>query len=181
MSITTDRNDPELHEKGPNGQNKKYIVLSDEELSKGFVEPVRDTYIHTTCGTETRMSVKIAETYARNPGFYGSTWCHCCVGHFPVGENGQFFWKNSDQKVGTTQKGGVLQNDVFVHEEIKETTNIMAKLGIHCLYCGSFVSMTKEDEGKVIPCKWENSCGAKYRVKGKIEEFSMVTVVEHGR
>lgn len=46
MSLTTDKNDPELHEEGSDGRNKKYLVLSEEERAKGFVRPVRDTYRH---------------------------------------------------------------------------------------------------------------------------------------
>ena len=39
-SLTTDRNDPDLGVSGPDGQNKKYLILSEEERAKGFVRPV---------------------------------------------------------------------------------------------------------------------------------------------
>ncbi len=46
MGLTSDRNDPKIHETRPDGQNEAYIVLSDEERAKGFVRPVRRSYIH---------------------------------------------------------------------------------------------------------------------------------------
>lgn len=144
MSLTTDRNHPGLghgSDDMPAGQNAAYLVLSDEERAKGFVRPVRRTYIHrgeqpkyplqdlTTkqlehyaafgyvkyerypenafaisgrywtqaqldykgCGSTTTMNVTIAETYAREPGFYGATFCCTCSKHLPVGE---FIWED---------------------------------------------------------------------------------------
>lgn len=82
------------------GMQKNYLVLSAEERAKGFVHPVRRTYIHTECGTSTTMSQAIAETYARNPAFYGGTYCAHCKAHFPVGEDGEFTWEDGS-KVGT--------------------------------------------------------------------------------
>jgi len=46
MSLTTDRNNPELNSAKENGQNKAYLVLSEEEKAKGFIRPVRNSYIH---------------------------------------------------------------------------------------------------------------------------------------
>lgn len=84
------------------GMQKGYVVLSDEERAKGFVRPVRTTYIHDKCGTVTRMGQAIAETYARNPFFYSGTYCVGCRTHLPVGEDGEFSWNDgSGQKVGT--------------------------------------------------------------------------------
>lgn len=83
------------------GQQKDYIVLSQEERDKGFVRPVRRSYIHLTCGAMTTMGQAIAETYARKPDFYSGTFCSYCREHFPVGENGQFVWIDSNEKVGT--------------------------------------------------------------------------------
>jgi hypothetical protein len=81
------------------GQQRGYVVLSAEERAKGFVRPVRRTYIHKTCGVETKMSEAIAETYARDPSFYDGTFCVACRGHFPLD---QFVWKdNPDQQVGS--------------------------------------------------------------------------------
>lgn len=83
-----------------NGQHGAYWVLNEEERKKGFVRPVRAVYLHGKCGTETRMGEAIAETYARMPTYYGSTFCCACGGHFPVGEAGDFFWSDGS-KVGT--------------------------------------------------------------------------------
>ncbi len=80
------------------GQHASYWILTKEERAKGFVRPVRLTYKHETCGTVTTMSRAIAETYARDPGFYGSTFCVKCRAHFPVAE---FTWRDSDEKVGS--------------------------------------------------------------------------------
>lgn len=45
------------------------------------------------CGTVTTMGRAIAETYARNPNFYGSTYCLHCQKHLPVDE---FTWYEMD-------------------------------------------------------------------------------------
>lgn len=136
-----------------NGQQRGYVVLSDEERAKGFVRPVRLSYVHVGrpgpryplrdptveereswgdevakyeeypesehpvlgrfwtqqeldsigvgCGTVTTMSRAIAETYAREPGFYGATFCCGCHAHLPVGEDGLFVWEGTDERVGT--------------------------------------------------------------------------------
>lgn len=132
------------------GQQRGYVVLSAEERAKGFVRPVRDSYVHvgirpqhplrdltaeeaathaergyvkyeeyppsghpvvgrfwtarelrSGCGQVTKMSRAIAETYARDPGFYGSTFCWACAKHYPVGAAGEFVWKGTDERVGT--------------------------------------------------------------------------------
>ncbi len=80
--------------------HKDYWVLSDQERAKGFVRPVRNEYKHLTCGIVTRMGQAIAETYARDPHFYGATYCVDCRTHFPVGEDGQFIWLDGT-KVGS--------------------------------------------------------------------------------
>jgi hypothetical protein len=79
------------------GQQKGYIVLSAEERSKGFVRPVRRTYTHITCNSDTTMGVAIAETYARDPKFYSGTFCCHCGMHYPLD---QFVWKGTDELVG---------------------------------------------------------------------------------
>lgn len=85
----------------PNGQQKDYLVLTAEERAKGFVEPVRRSYVHTKCGVTTTMGQALAETYARCPDFYSGTFCCGCGNHFPVGADGEFFWSGTTQKVGT--------------------------------------------------------------------------------
>lgn len=121
MSITTDKDDPALQEKNVDGMQKKYLVLSEKEIAKGFVRPVRNKYIHVGvdgseidpndfsksgikgngCGALTVMGKELSETYARNPKFYGATYCVRCKSHYAVGENGEFNWADTNIKVGT--------------------------------------------------------------------------------
>lgn len=158
MSLTTDPNDADIRrgpDPGPVPQNKKYLVLSDEEKSKGFVRPVRTSYVHVGapvcgkldsqvhenpemcyvcamnpdtehdrhhfaishpikkadldkvqksqrlpggCGTLTTMHQSIAETYARDPNFYGYTYCCACSKHLPIDE---FVWSGTNESVGS--------------------------------------------------------------------------------
>jgi hypothetical protein len=101
MALTSDPTDPRLGhgpDAGPAPQNEVYLVLSEAERAKGFIRPVRHTYRHTACGTTTRMGQALAETYAANPAFYGSTYCVHCHMHAPVAE---FTWDGTDQLVGS--------------------------------------------------------------------------------
>jgi hypothetical protein len=82
------------------GMQKGYVVLSAEERAKGFVRPVRRSYVHETCGTLTTMGQALAETYARDPLFYSGTFCAGCRAHFPVGDDGEFVWDGTTEKVG---------------------------------------------------------------------------------
>ncbi len=103
--ITTDPADADLthgSDAAPAPQADAYLVLSDEERAKGFVRPVRRSYVHSkadpACGALTKMSVAIAETYARDPKFYVGTYCVGCKMHRPVGE---FTWDGTDEEVGS--------------------------------------------------------------------------------
>lgn len=90
---------PDHRELNPvTGQQKDYVVLSPEERAKGFVRPVRKSYLHLKCQTVTTMADAIAETYARNPTFYSGTFCVGCKAHLPLGE---FTWDGSDEIVGS--------------------------------------------------------------------------------
>lgn len=94
MSLTTDREDPCLKEgQKEEGQNECYLVLSEDERAKGFVRPLRNKYTHNSCGVETVIGSAIAETYARDPKFYGSTYCVGCRHHYPVFE---FTWSDGE-------------------------------------------------------------------------------------
>lgn len=53
------------------------------------------------CGVKTSMPRAIAETYAANPGYYGSTFCCGCGGYFKVGAEGEFVWAGTKDRVGT--------------------------------------------------------------------------------
>lgn len=103
MGITSDPSDPRLTrgaDDEPTEQAPVYLVLSDAERARGFVRPLRTSYVHEFCGVVTTMNVAIAETYAREPHFYGATFCVHCSTHRPVGEFGEFLW-NDGTKVGT--------------------------------------------------------------------------------
>lgn len=99
------------------GQQKGYVVLTAAERAKGFVRPVRRTYIHAGkppegqgfeypirkvfpggCGSRTTCSQDIAETYARDPNFYSGTFCCSCRKHFPLD---QFVWEGTTEPVGS--------------------------------------------------------------------------------
>lgn len=102
------------------GQHESYIVLCEEERQKGFVRPYRDAYRHVGrlkrdnaasdagvheiyqreggCGTVTTMGRALSETYARDPEFYGATFCCGCNRHLPVSE---FVWTADGQQVGS--------------------------------------------------------------------------------
>jgi hypothetical protein len=98
MSLTTDPNDPRLTRGADPAdapykeQADVYLVLSEEERAKGFVRPVLTSYWHVTCGKITTMGLALAETYARDPSFYGGTYCAHCGQHRPVGPDGEFYW-----------------------------------------------------------------------------------------
>lgn len=93
---------PEHREINPaTGQQRGYVVLSEEERAKGFVRPVRRSYVHEKCGVKTTMGQALAETYARDPYFYSGTFCCGCGAHFPVGEDGEFVWDGTNEKVGS--------------------------------------------------------------------------------
>lgn len=97
------------------GQQKGYVVLSAEERAKGYVRPVRRSYLHVGlqaqwggpllkklgengCGALTTMAQEIAETYARDPGFYSGTFCVGCRAHRPLTE---FVWDGTQEQVGS--------------------------------------------------------------------------------
>jgi hypothetical protein len=97
--LTTDPDDPRLghgSDDEPGPQNPVYLVLSEEERALGFVRPYREAYIHATCCSVTTMGRALAETYARDPKFYGATYCCHCRMHKPVGE---FRWTADNEVV----------------------------------------------------------------------------------
>jgi hypothetical protein len=102
MGITTDPNDPGLThgvDDKPVPQAEKYLVLSEEERAKGFVRPLRRSYRHAKgCGAVTTMGLALCETYARDPKFYGATYCTGCSMHKPVSE---FVWSEDGEVVGS--------------------------------------------------------------------------------
>ena len=100
MSLTTDPTDARLTrgvDDKPVPQAEVYLVLSEEERARGFVRPYRDAYRHDTCGSVTTMGRALSETYARDPQFYGGTYCVKCGMHRSVAE---FHWYEMDGTIG---------------------------------------------------------------------------------
>lgn len=151
--VTTDPNDPRLKrgiDENPTAQSEAYLIkpqLPEEYRSRGFIRPLRHSYVHqgkrpkhptreltadekerhsefgyvlfeqypsdgsgisgrfwsqkmlsSGCGVVTKMSTSIAETYARDPKFYGATYCVGCQKHLPVEE---FVWDKDGSVVGS--------------------------------------------------------------------------------
>ena len=110
MSLTTDPKDPKLKEgqKNETGQHEIYLVLSEEERDKGFVRPVRDSYVHVgryrnyagidkmlTEDEQKEMMKEYPhpEPYVAVLGINGSDGKH-----LPVDE---FIWDGTDENVGS--------------------------------------------------------------------------------
>jgi hypothetical protein len=103
--LVTDPDDPRLThgvDDVPGPQAEAYLVLSEAERAKGFVRPVRRTYIHTggtsPCGSTTTMSQALAESWARDVHFYGATYCVACQRHLAVAE---FVWDGDGSRLGS--------------------------------------------------------------------------------
>lgn len=78
----------------------KYEVYPESEspkLGKFWTQAELD-HIGGGCGTVTTMAHSIAETYARDPSFYGATYCAVCQKHLPVAE---FIWVDDGTVVGS--------------------------------------------------------------------------------
>jgi hypothetical protein len=98
----------------PDGQQQGYIVLTPEERAKGFVQAVRNSYIHQKCGVVTRMGGSLAETYARNPWFYSGTFCVGCSTHFPLDE---FVWDGTDESLDPLEWSAEKMADVAARKQ----------------------------------------------------------------
>lgn len=54
--------------------------------------------LESGCGAVTTMGDALAETYARDPKFYGGTFCCNCGKHLAVAE---FVWEGTEERVGS--------------------------------------------------------------------------------
>jgi len=115
-STTVDPKDPKLKrgvDDSPVPQNEKYLVLPEDEIytvlaskdgkvkrrePNDWKRPYRDRYKHVVCSSVTTMAEPIALTYAKNPQFYGATYCCHCQMHRPVTE---FRWLDDGTVVGS--------------------------------------------------------------------------------
>lgn len=91
---------PEEHERYDKYGYVKYEEYGPERapVCGAFWTKVDLAKIGNGCGVVTSMPVAIAETYAANPGYYGSTFCCGCGTYLPVGE---FVWNGTQDRVGT--------------------------------------------------------------------------------
>lgn len=103
MSLTTDKSNPNLGygvDDKPVPQNSVYLVLSDEEIAKGYLKPFRTSYRHLPCKSVTTMGEQLSATYARDPWFYGSTYCCACMKHRPLNE---FVWEKDGESMSPAE------------------------------------------------------------------------------
>src|SRR5262249_2207817 len=76
----------------------KFEEYPEGSRSRGrFWEQEQLDAVGKGCGAVTTMSRDIAETYARDPKFYGGTFCIGCGKHLPVEE---FVWEGTQEVVG---------------------------------------------------------------------------------
>lgn len=100
-----DLTDEEHERYGQNGYVKYEAYPADEPTMSSVVgrfwtQPALDS-VGKGCGAVTTMGRTLAETYARNPGFYSATYCAGCQMHRPVGADGEFIWNGTDERIGT--------------------------------------------------------------------------------
>ena len=79
---------------------EEYPESESPKVGRAWTQTQLDS-IGQGCGAVTQMGRAIAETYARDPGFYGSTYCVGCHMHRPVGVDGEFMWDGTGDRVGT--------------------------------------------------------------------------------
>lgn len=89
-------------------ENAKYGYVKYEQyppdrdpLDGRFWTEMDLEYAKGSCGGVTTMNRALSETYARDPKFYGATFCSKCRLHRPVGQEGEFVWFDTDIRVGT--------------------------------------------------------------------------------
>jgi hypothetical protein len=85
-----------LRDPTPEEQERGYARFEDYPperhpiLGRGWTQAQLDDH---GCGTVTSMARPLCETYARDPSFYGATYCVTCRRHLPVRE---FVWVEAD-------------------------------------------------------------------------------------
>lgn len=94
MSLTDDPNDPRLKrgvDNVPGPQNEVYLVLSPTEREKGFVRPLRRSYVHVGekfCG-KPHQSERHGELFCTDkPGHEGECTVYTDAAHFAARQKG---------------------------------------------------------------------------------------------
>jgi hypothetical protein len=94
-----DLTDEEKERFAPYGYVKKEeYPESESPLTGRYWTQAELDKVGNGCRTTTTMGQAIAETYARNPSFYGATYCVHCQKHLPVAE---FVWSDDGTVVGS--------------------------------------------------------------------------------
>lgn len=75
---------------------EEYPVGGPEDLGQGRYWTKEE--LTSGCDGITKMGRSLSETYARDPKFYGATFCVHCNRHLPVG---QFTWTLDNERVGS--------------------------------------------------------------------------------
>lgn len=89
---------PEEHEQYDRFGYHKYEQYPEGDSAVTGRFWTKDQLERSACGTVTTMGQALAETYARDPKFYGGTFCCGCGKHFPVNE---FVWEADGTQVGS--------------------------------------------------------------------------------
>ncbi len=76
------------YEEYPEGSSALGRFWTQQDLDK----------IGAGCGSVSTMGLALCETYARQPHFYGATYCVSCSMHLPVDE---FVWDEDGERVGS--------------------------------------------------------------------------------
>ncbi len=94
-----DLTDEEKEQYAPYGYVMKEVYPESESpLTGKYWTQAELDKMNKGCGTVTTMNQAIAETYARDPHFYGATYCVACQMHLPVHE---FVWTSDGTVVGS--------------------------------------------------------------------------------
>lgn len=90
---------PDEHERYDKYAYVKYEAYSESQspVTGRFWTQKDLNALGSGCNIVTKMDRTISETYARDPKFYGSTYCIYCKMHRPVEE---FVWEGTDIRVG---------------------------------------------------------------------------------
>lgn len=107
--LTEDRNEPKLHQTKENGQNEAYLVLSPEERAKGFVRPLRHSYIHVG-----RKRLEIGEIVSLESKLEDAS--EFAKNHYTKKNGYAAFLKYSDDKLPVTGR--------FIKEDELEAMNL---------------------------------------------------------
>lgn len=113
---------PEEHERYDQYGYVKFEPYGEDQspiTGKFWTQPELDR-AGKHCGSTTTMGVALAETYARDPGFYSGTFCCACSAHYPLNE---FKWEPDGEPMDP-DKQGAWQADLVVMREAQRQHRI---------------------------------------------------------